>query len=99
MRPPLASWMTPADRAILERLWNEGNEELVLTPALIAENTDYARTTVREHMLELLEKGLVEYYDEERAIYRLTDRGRAYLEGELDSSKLEENEIGGSEEA
>lgn len=47
MRVPLASWMTPTDRAILERLRNEGNDELVLTPGLIAENTDYARTTVR----------------------------------------------------
>ena len=90
MRPPLASWMTPADRAILELLWNEGkNDELVLTPALIAENTDYARTTVREHMLELRNRGLVEYHDEERAIYRLTQKSRAYLAGELDVEELE----------
>jgi len=81
--------MTPADRVILERLWNEGNDELALTPALIAENTDYARTTVREHMAELLHHGLVEYYDEERAIYCLSPRGRAYLEGEIDAEDLE----------
>lgn len=81
--------MTPADRAILERLWNEGNDELALTPAVIAVNTDYARTTVREHMSELLDHSLVEYYDEERAIYQLSSRGRAYLAGELDVEELE----------
>jgi len=89
MRPPLASWMTPADRAILERLLNEGNDELVLTPALVAENTDYARTTVREHVIELRNHGLVEYHDEERAIYRLTQKGRSYLAGELDADEIE----------
>jgi predicted transcriptional regulator len=81
--------MTPADRAILERLRNEGNDELVLTPAMISVNTDYARTTVREHMAMLLERGLIEYYDEERAIYRLSARGRAYLAGEIDADELE----------
>ena len=81
--------MTPADRAILERLLNEGNDELVLTPALVAENTDYARTTVREHVIELRNHGLVEYHDEERAIYRLTQKGRSYLAGELDADEIE----------
>ncbi|OYR66488.1 hypothetical protein DJ79_12255 [Halorubrum ezzemoulense] len=81
--------MTPADRAILERLWNEGNDELVLTPALIAENSDYARTTIREHMIELRNHGLIEYHDEDRAIYRLTQKGRSYLTGELEIDELE----------
>jgi len=89
MRVPLASWMTPADRVILERLRNEGNDELVLTPALIAENTDYARTTVREHLATLLERKLVEYHDKERAIYRLSDKGRQYLRGEIDVDEVE----------
>ena len=93
MRVPLASWMTPADRVILERLQNEGNTELVLTPALIAENTDYARTTVREHLATLLEYGLVEYHDEERAIYRLSEKGRSYLNGNIDVSDIEDKEV------
>jgi len=90
MRVPLASWMTPADRAILERLQNEGNDELALTPALIAENTDYARTTVREHLGVLLDYELVEYHDEERAIYRLSEKGRSYLNGNIDVSEIED---------
>ncbi|WP_410764754.1 winged helix-turn-helix domain-containing protein [Haloferax sp. DFSO60] len=92
MRVPLADWMTPTDRAILERLRNEGNDELVLTPALIAENTDYARTTIREHLATLLEHELVEYHDEERAIYRLSERGRGYLAGEIDGEELEKSD-------
>lgn len=92
MRVRLASWMTPVDRAILERLYNEGNTELVLTPALIADNTDYARTTVREHISVLNEEGLVEYYNEDRAVYQLSDRGRAYITGQLPAEDLEEDD-------
>lgn len=84
--------MTPVDKAILERLLNEGNEELVLTPALIADNTDYARPTVREHMAILQEKGLVEYYDEDRAVYQLSKKGRSYITGELAVEELENDE-------
>jgi DNA-binding IclR family transcriptional regulator len=84
--------MTPADRAILERLENEGNEELVLTPRLLADNTDYARTTVQEHLADLLEHGLVEYFDEPASVYQLSDRGRSYLAGDLDVSELEDDD-------
>lgn len=79
------------DRDILKRLWNRGNEELVLTPALIADNTDWGRSAVRKHILRLQEHGLVEYYDEERAVYQLSERGRAWLEGELSTDALEED--------
>ena len=90
MRPRLADWMTPVDRDILERLQNEGNRELVLTPRLIAANTDWERDTIRRHVLTLSEHGLVEYYDEAAGIYQLSDRGRAYLRGELDVEELED---------
>ncbi|MFC7203675.1 helix-turn-helix domain-containing protein [Haloferax namakaokahaiae] len=71
---------------------NEGNDELVLTPALIAENTDYARTTIREHLATLLEHGLVGYHDEARAIYRLSEKGRGYLAGEIGATELEKSD-------
>lgn len=38
--------------------------------------------TLRDH-------GLVEYYDETGGIYQLSDRGRAYLVGELAVEELE----------
>lgn len=84
--------MTPVDRAILKRLLNEGNEGLVLTPAVIAENIDYKPQTVREHLLVLRDKQLVEYHDEDRAMYRLTEQGRMWLQGNLPTEALEEEE-------
>ncbi|WP_255149772.1 hypothetical protein [Halorarius halobius] len=66
--------------------------ELVLTPALIADNTDYARPTVREHMAVLQEKELVEYYDEARAVYQLSEKGREYITGGLPADDLEDDE-------
>ena len=54
-RPELATWITPVDRDILERLRNEGNNELVLTPALISDNTDWGRNEVRKHLMMLRE--------------------------------------------
>jgi DNA-binding transcriptional ArsR family regulator len=89
MRPELASWMTPVDRAILERLYNEGNDELVLSPGLIAANIDYQRPTVREHLMTLREQGLVTYYDEDRAIYQLTETGRQWVTGEIPTAELD----------
>ena len=90
MRPPLASWMTPVDRDILERLDNGGEDELVLTPALIAANTDWGHQTVREHVSDLRKHGLIEYHDQERGIYRLSSLGRQYLSGEVDVEYLED---------
>ena len=90
MRPRLADWMTPVDRDILELLHNEGgSHELVLSPRILAENSDWSRQTVREHLMTLRDRGLVEYYDETGGIYQLSDCGRAYLTGELSVEKLE----------
>jgi predicted transcriptional regulator len=80
--------MTPVDRDILGLLENQG-QELVLTPGLIAANTDWSRQAVREHVLRLQAHGLVEYYDENRSIYQLSDRGRAWLRGDLPTEDLE----------
>ena len=94
MRPQLPSWMTHVDRGILERLQNEGNDELVLGPRAIADNTDFARSTVRNHLIELRKRGLVDYFDEEGGIYQLSDRGRKWLAGDLGPEELEDDEEG-----
>lgn len=91
MDPRLANWMTPLDRDILERLENRG-DELALTPATIAANTDWKHKSVRNHVLTLRDQGLLEYYDEERGIYQLSDRGRAWLRGDLPTEALEGDE-------
>lgn len=84
--------MTAADDRILEFLLNEGNEPIVATPAVVEMNVDYKRTHVNNRLSKLREAGLVEYYDEDRAAYQITDRGRAYLEGDLDAEDLERDE-------
>ena len=89
-RSRLAEWMTPVDRDILELLLNEGNRELRLTPGMIAENIDWGDQAVREHMPVLREHGLVEYSDEKRGVYQLSERGRAWLRGNLPSDELED---------
>ncbi|WP_335999188.1 ArsR family transcriptional regulator [Halorientalis halophila] len=89
MEPPLASWMTQVDRDVLALLRNGDERELVLTPGVIAVNTDWKRQTVREHLLRLSEAGLVEYQDESRALYRLSGRGHRYLRGDLAVEALE----------
>ncbi|MFC3476295.1 helix-turn-helix domain-containing protein [Halobacterium litoreum] len=83
--------MTPVDRDILERLWNEGNRELRLTPAMIAENVDWGHQAVREHVLTLREHDLIEHADETRGVYQLSERGRAWLEGDLPTDALEDD--------
>jgi len=88
--PRLADWMTPVDRDILERLWNKRNRELQLTPSMIAENVDWGHQAVREHVLTLHEQGLIEHADEDRGVYRLSERGRKWLEGKLPPEELED---------
>ncbi|WP_080505815.1 hypothetical protein [Halomicrobium katesii] len=80
--------MTAADDRILEFLLNEGNEPIVSTPAVVEMNLDYQITHIRTRLRELHKAGLVEYYDEDRGAYQITDRGRAYLAGELEADDL-----------
>jgi predicted transcriptional regulator len=75
-------WLTDVDRDVLELLENADRQELVLTPGVIAANTQWQRQTIREHLRDLSTEGFVEYQDEARALYRISDRGRAYLDGE-----------------
>ncbi|MCU4799724.1 winged helix-turn-helix domain-containing protein [Halobacteria archaeon HArc-gm2] len=82
--------MTAADDHILEFLLNEGNEPLAATPAMVEMNIDYKITHVRTRLRELQSAGLVEYFDENRGAYQITERGRDYLDGKLDVEDLEE---------
>lgn len=88
MRRPRVDWMTRADDAILEFLLNEGNQSIVANPTTVEANIDYKISHVRGRLRALQEGGLVEYYDEDRGLYQITDRGRAYLNGDLDAEDL-----------
>jgi len=89
MRRPRVEWMTRADDAILEFLLNEGNRPINATPAVVQANVNYQISHVRNRLRELHSAGLVEYYDEDRGIYRITESGKAYLAGDLKASDLE----------
>lgn len=86
----LASWMTTVDRDVLTLLRNGDRQDLILTPSVIAANTDWQRQTIREHLLTLSDNDLVEYHDEQRALYRLSDLGEGYLTGDVDPARLED---------
>ena len=84
MRRHPGGWMQlPVDHRILEALAHSGME---LTPSVIARNISYERGYVNTRLGELVEKEFVERV--ERGWYAITDRGEAYLNGEIDASKI-----------
>lgn len=94
MRRP-ASWMTTNDGPILEFL---EDCELALTPRDLQYNletragVEMAYSTLNHRLGKLTEHDLIEKEDPEGGRYAITDRGRAYLAGELDQDELEETE-------
>ena len=76
-------WMSQCDNRILEFL-NE--TDIVATPFVIANNIDYSRQYVNQRIRILATNGLVENTGD--GLYRITDLGRAYLNGELDVDDL-----------
>nr|WP_281196132.1 ArsR family transcriptional regulator [Halorubrum sp. F4] len=80
--------MTKSDDAILEFLAEHG---LALPPTAIAFNIDNVSQPTVDRRLPNLEKaGLVERFDDPQGYTEITDRGRAYLAGELDADDLED---------
>ncbi|UHQ96429.1 hypothetical protein HYG82_23605 (plasmid) [Natrinema halophilum] len=88
MRQP-AEWMRlPADDRILELMFDEGN----MTPRALSRDGDVPRIDISrdyagDRCRKLTEYGLLERLD--RGLYRLTDIGEAYLEGDLDVDELD----------
>ncbi len=84
---PLVAWMTKSDPAILELFEESG---LTMPPAVVSYNLDgVSHVTVKRRLSELEEHGLLEKAEDKRGYYAITDRGRAYLAGELDADELE----------
>lgn len=82
--------MKPSEYAILDFLGRNG---LSLPPAVLHYNMvesghEIGYSTVKANLRSLSEQGLVTKTKDE-GYYAITDRGRAYLEGELDSSASE----------
>ncbi len=81
---PRVDWMNQTDDRILELL---DESDLILTPAVMARNLDYTRNWVSRRVGRLESAGLVEPMDS--GYYQISDRGRAYLAGDLDADELE----------
>lgn len=84
---PVVDWMVKSDDAILEFLNNKG---IALPPRAIAFNlSGVSEPTVNRRLPKLDAAGLVKRYDDPKGYTEITDKGRAYLAGELDASDLE----------
>ncbi|WP_440764701.1 transcriptional regulator [Natronorubrum sp. DTA7] len=91
--------MNEVDDAILEylrELETDTSHRISLPPTVVWYNLvdelevlDRSQNTVSRRMNVLSDAELLEKVDEKRGYYRITDRGFAYLEGELDTKKLE----------
>jgi len=82
-------WMKPIDDPLLEVLRDAGN----LTPKAISrdgmvERVDISRKYAGQRLRSLEEHGLVGYVDE--GLFRISERGVAYLEEEFDASTLDD---------
>lgn len=76
--------MTQVDEAILETMREEGN----MTPGALANRYDVTVSNyARDRLALMCEYGLVEKLA--RGLYRLTETGEAFLDGDLDASALE----------
>jgi len=75
--------MTSADNRILEFL---DEKDIVATPHVIAANIDYSKQYVNERIRILDQNDLVE--NKGGGLYRITDWGRQYLNGDLDADDL-----------
>ena len=76
--------MNQTDDRVLELLKESG---LKLNPSAIAVNLEYSRSWVSRRCKMLADAGLVETTED--SYYQITDRGRAYLAGDLDAEDLE----------
>jgi repressor of nif and glnA expression len=56
---------------------------------LAESDSEISYTTIKNHINLAEASGLVEIVESEGTWYRITDRGRKYLAGELDVSELE----------
>lgn len=89
------SWFGKYDDPILEFL---AESDIVAPPAVVTFNLDWhsiaspAYSTVKRRMRKLAAYGLLEKVDTDAGYYVITDRGRAYLAGDLDPEELQEND-------
>lgn len=88
-----APWMNRATDPVLELL---AESDLALPPGAITYNLQHkladapSRSSITRAITELEDHGFIHKPLDSNTYYEITDRGRAYLEGELDASDLKE---------
>jgi Mn-dependent DtxR family transcriptional regulator len=75
-------WLTETDEDILKVLWTR----LILSPSIIAANTERSRVSVSRRLDTLQAGGLVEKVD--RGKYKISDKGAEVVENH---SSIEDN--------
>jgi len=83
-----ARWMTICDERILERL----SEVETDTPKGMADSGDvrFSRQYIGERCRMLTDYGMLQHLG--NGVYRITEVGEQYLEGEVDAEDLESDE-------
>lgn len=81
-----ADWMVRADDRILEML-ALGEQRLLFPPKMIYSNITLSQNWVQTRLKYLVAAGFVEKAD---SLYRITDLGEAYINGQADVSDIEE---------
>lgn len=88
---PRPSWASKYDDPILEFL---AESNAALPPAVVTFNLNWqniaspAHSTVKRRLRTLTDHNLAEKVEDEAGYYAITDKGRKYLAGDLDASKL-----------
>jgi predicted transcriptional regulator len=84
---PRVEWMTRADDYILEFF---EDTSIVATPHVVSANIDYSRQYVNRRIRQLADHDLLENTGD--GLYQITDRGKAYLAGDLDADDLSDSD-------
>ena len=91
---PRVSGMNEVDDAVLE-LFDRQDNGLWLSPAVVHwhvtevyEATDKSKETVARRMRKLVKRDLLSRVDQ-KGYYKITDKGRAYLQGDLEAQDLQ----------
>ena len=77
-------WMNTATDPVLEALDDTG---WALPPKVLYYNLDLSRASVNRALKELLKRDYIDQPDDAGSYYTITEKGRAYLEGDIDASE------------
>jgi len=80
-------WMSPIDYEIL--LFFE-KHDISVSPKVLGANIDYDRQYTSKRCRRLLDEGILQ--KDENGLYRLSEKGRQFLAGDLDAEELEDDE-------